>query len=49
MLERARRDAEAITARTRQIPQQGVPARPTLLALPDLENPASPDDAAASH
>lgn len=49
MLERARRDAEAVMARTRQIPQQEGPARPTLHALPGIEGPGAPDDAAASH
>lgn len=48
MLERARRDAEVVMARTRQIPAQESPPRPTLHALPVVEEPAPADEAAAS-
>jgi MFS family permease/vacuolar-type H+-ATPase subunit H len=48
MLERARRDAEAVMARMRGIPAQEAPARPTLHALPGVEEPTPADEAAAS-
>jgi len=48
MLERARRDAEAVMARTRRIPPQETPVRPTLHALPGVDEAAPTDEAAAS-